>query len=320
MKKRSLRELAEKVMPLELEAPLKKNGYRVHILALGDVGATLLLGLKTMGKGIIDTIGIYDMNPDVVSRYEMEMNQIGEAFTEEVLPRVVPLKAETLFQCDMFLFCASKQVPAIGVRGDVRMMQFEENRKIAARYAELAARSGYQGIFAVVSDPVDPLCKAVLLASGLNPAQVRGYGLGVMHMRAEYFAKKDARFVSYLEEGRAFGPHGSDLVIANSITDYDDVISRELTALAVSANLRIRDLGFKPYIAPAFSSGVFSILKTLRQEWHYSSVYFGAGSQGAFLGVKNRILNRRIQFEDILLPEELYQRIALAYRNLCDII
>ncbi|MBR4410767.1 MAG: lactate dehydrogenase, partial [Firmicutes bacterium] len=137
------------------------RGARVHILALGDVGATLLLGLKVLGAGTIDTIGIYDVNPNVLERYEREMNQMGWAFEEAEaeeggtapLPKVVILKEEELFNCDLFLFCASKAIPAIGVKGDVRMMQFEANRKIVEHFASMAGAADYKGIFGVVSDP-----------------------------------------------------------------------------------------------------------------------------------------------------------------------
>ncbi len=89
-----------------------------------------------------------------------------------------------------------------------------------------------------------------------------------MTARAAYFAKQDARFASYLSEGRSFGPHGKGLVIANSIRDYDDGLSQELTRLTLEANLRIRDLGFKPYVAPAVASGAMQLLLTLRGAWH----------------------------------------------------
>ena len=69
---------------------------------------------------------------------------------------------------------------------------------------------------------------------------MRGFGLGVMHARALYFARKDARFTGYLTEGRAFGPHGEDLVLANSIEHYDDALSRELTEKVAHANLDMR--------------------------------------------------------------------------------
>ena len=317
MKMRSIRELCPEADRLELEVPLKKRGYKVNLLALGDVGATLLLGLKTLGTGVIDTIGIFDVNPDMMKRYEIEMNQIGWPFGTVKLPQVEILNADNLFDCDMFIFCASKAVPPVGASGDVRMMQLEANGKIAAHYGALAKEAGFKGIFAVVSDPVDPLCKEVLLASGLKAGQVRGYGLGVMNKRAEYYAALDSRFESYMTEGRAFGPHGGDLVIANSIENYDDELSKELTKLTVEANLRVRDLGFKPYLAPAISSGAVSLLLTLQGEWNYSSVYFGKGTSGAFMGVKNRINDIEAEFEDLPLPEKLFVRIENAYKNLC---
>ncbi len=305
---------------LTLPAPLKKDHLRVHIAALGDVGASLLLGLRLLGGDLIDRIGIYDLNPNTVLRYEAEMNQIGWPFGTHTLPEVAAVTEAEIFDCDLFVFCATKAVPPVGSGGDVRMLQFEANRKIAAHYGKLAKEARYRGLFAVVSDPVDPLCKEVLLSSGLAPAQIHGYGLGVMNKRAEYYAKKDDRFAAYLTEGRAFGPHGADLVIANSIEHYDDARSRELTALTVKANLAIRDLGFKPYLAPALSSGAISLLLTLQGEWHYSSIYFGKGTDGAFLGLRNRVREGCIEYEDLLLPPPLYARIEHAYRNLCALV
>ena len=340
IKNRSLRELNPVLTDLHLAKSLpagQGRGARVHILALGDVGATLLLGLKVLGGGTIDTIGIYDMNEKVMERYEREMNQMGWAFeewqdeeAEAGLPQVTILKEEELFDCDLFLFCASKAIPAIGVKGDVRMMQFDANRQIVELFARKAAAAEYKGIFGVVSDPVDPLCKAALLASGLEPGQIRGYGLGVMNRRAVYYSRKYPELAAYPTEGRAFGPHGGDLVIANSIENYDDELSRQLTRLTVEANLEVRELGFKPYLAPAISSGAMSVLKTLRGQWHYSSIYLGEPLQmkedgtrtanGAFLGVRNRIDGMHLEYEDIPLPEPLFDRIKTAYDNLCGII
>ena len=305
---------------LTLPAPLRQGHLRVNIAALGDVGASLLLGLRLLGGDLIDRIGIYDLNPNTILRYEAEMNQIGWPFGTHTLPEVFAVTESEIFDCDLFVFCATKAVPPVGSGGDVRMLQFEANRKIAAHYGRLAREANYRGLFAVVSDPVDPLCKEVLLTSGLLPAQIHGYGLGVMNKRAEYYAKKDDRFAAYLTEGRAFGPHGADLIIANSIEHYDDALSRELTDLTVQANLAIRELGFKPYLAPALSSGAISLLLTLQGEWHYSSVYFGKGTDGAFLGLRNRVREGCTEYEDLLLPPPLYARIEHAYRNLCALI
>ena len=300
------------------KCPFKEKNNRLNIVALGDVGSILLTGLRLMGGDVIQSIGIFDANEKTAQRFEIEMNQIGWPFEDcqmNSLPFVEKISEEQLFDCDVFVFCASRGVPSVGATGDVRMAQLEANRKIVEYYALMAKQRDFRGMFAVVSDPVDPLCKAALKTSGLMPCQVEGFGLGVMNMRARYYAMRDKRFNSYLTEGRAFGPHGSDLVIANSIENYDDELSRQLTDITVKANLEIRELGFKPYFAPALSSGAISLLLMLRKQWHFSSIFFGE----AFLGIKNRMTDEGPEFEDIPLPDELFARIEVAYRNLCQL-
>ena len=137
-----------------------------------------------------------------------------------------------------------------------------------------------------------------------------------MTARAAYFAKRDPRFASFLTEGRAFGPHGQGLVIANSIQHYDDALSRELTELVTTANLRIRDLGFKPYVAPAVSSGAMQLLLTLRGDWHCSSVCLG----GVWFGVKNRFTARGVETETLSLKEALLARLRETEKQLAEII
>lgn len=301
---------------------------RVHLLALGDVGGTVLMNLKMLGGDCIKSIGIFDMNENVCKRYEMELNQAMYPFFENELPEIEIIKEENLFDCDVFVFCASKGIPPVGAEvSDVRMVQFEANKGLVSIYGKKARDCNFGGLFVVVSDPVDPLCKAVFLSSnqdengnfdgkGLMPEQVQGYGLGVMNARACYYAKKDDKFKSFLTEGRAYGPHGGDLVIANSIENYDDELSKELTDLAVTSNLKTRDLGFKPYIAPAISSATINILLTLRGEWHYSSNFI----DGVYVGCKNRSTKYGIEFENLPLDEKLYKRIENAFNNLEEII
>ena len=287
---------------------------RVNLLALGDVGSTLLIGLKLLGKDTIDCIGIYDRSQDKIKRWEYEMNQTSFPF-EDSLPIVHGIERHELFDCDMFVFCASKGVPPIGSEEvDVRMVQLEENANLIKEYAIMAADCKFKGIFAVVSDPVDQLCATVLKASKgvLLPEQIKGYGLGVMNARAIYYAKKYDKFSMYLQEGRAFGPHGKDLIIANSIYNYDDELSKELTKYAVEANLEVRKTGFKPYIAPALSSGAISIVYTLEGKFHYSSNYLA----GVYMGAKNRNIPAGLDIEKINMPDKLFERIEKTYENL----
>lgn len=302
----------------ELMAPLPRpEKVRVNLLALGDVGSTLLMGLRLMGGDVISSIGICDLREGVAQRWEFELNQIQLPGPYDALPPVEIVSPEQLFDGDVFLFCASRFVPDTAVKtGDVRMAQYRLNRELAALYAQKARQARYRGLFCVVSDPVDPLCRAVLTESNRAPSgemdyqglfshQVRGFGLGVMNARAAYYARKDPRFASFLTEGRSFGPHGEDLVIANSIRNYDDALSRRLTEQAVRANLRMRELGFKPYIAPALSSGALSLLLCLRGQWHCSSTYL----DGVFMGARNRVLPTGTELERLPLPQALRDRL-----------
>ncbi len=311
--------------PVSLEGHPIRPGekHRVNILALGDVGTTMLIGLRLMGADVISEIGICDIRPENCERLVREINQIRFPDGEPELPPVMIVTEEELFDTDVFIFCASRGVPDLGKEKDpdfdVRMAQLDANRGIIEHYAGLARKAEYKGLIAVVSDPVDNLCAAFLDASGLEPWQFRGYGLGVMNARAAYYAERDERFSSYLSEGRAFGPHGQDLVIANSIENYDDELSRELTELATGANLEVRALGFKPYIAPAMSSAAISILLTLRGEWNYGSLYLGDENRGAFLGIRSRYDGDKWDYEDPELPDKLYERIRDSYIRLCSI-
>ncbi|MDE7262122.1 MAG: lactate dehydrogenase [Oscillospiraceae bacterium] len=304
----------------------EKEKYRVHLLALGDVGSTLATGLRLMGGDVISTLGICDLREGVPLRWEFELNQIA-APGEERFPPVEIVGIDHILDCDVFLFCASRFVPDTAVKsGDVRMAQYELNRPLAASYARMAREKGYQGMFCVVSDPVDQLCRAALLESnrdengqldgkGLSVNQVRGFGLGVMNARARYYAGKDPRFADYLTEGRAFGPHGEGLVIANSIRNYDGKLSEELTELTKHANLQMRELGYKPYVAPALSSGALSLLACLRGEWHYSSVFL----DGVFFGIRNRLTKAGCEMERLELPEALAARLKETIEKLKEV-
>ena len=69
-------------------------------------------------------------------------------------------------------------------------------------------------------------------------------------------------------------------MIADDPADYHEARSLELTRQTVGANLEVRALGFKPYIAPAISSACLSILALIRGERFYGAipmggVYFG---------------------------------------------
>lgn len=307
-----------------LEKP-KSGKKRVNILAIGDVGSTLLTGLKLLGGDVISEIGICDIFEKITARWEFEMGQVSLPWDYGAMPEVYTVTPESLFDCDVFVFCASKGIPPVGSQvKDVRMAQFETNAELVRSYARMAREQGFRGLWAAVSDPVDPLAKTAYLESnkdedgnwdglGLLPEQVQGYGLGVMNARAAYYAKRGPRFAAFLTDGRSFGPHGKGLWIADSLSHYDEERSRELTELTLTANLKMRELGFKPYAAPALSSGALSLLLTLRGEWHCGSVFL----DGIYMGCKNRYTPAGIETELLpSIPDECFTHIRSAAAEL----
>ncbi len=305
-----------------LEKPHPKK-WNIHIVALGDIGSTLLTGLKLLGGDKIANIGIFDRKMNNMKRWEFEMNQITPPFNYQALPDVRIINEDQLMSCDLLIFCAAKGYGLDNSVSDVRMAQYQQNSDIISTYAQKARAAKFKGIFAILSDPVDLLCKKVFLESnyssgkifdykGLKPDQIRGFGLGVMNSRAVYYANKYPKYHHYIKEGRAFGPHGTGLVIADSIEHYNNDLSIELTDLTVKANLKMRALGFKPYIAPALSSGVYSILAMISGQWHYSSTFLG----GVYMGANNRLINDHTELERLKLPEKLMDRIKASFDRL----
>lgn len=304
----------------------KKDKWRINIVGLGDVGGILLTGLRLLGGDIVERIGIYDIDNKKVERWLMEASQILSPDHETKYPEIVPLKKEELFCCDMFIFALSVGVPSMDSSlTDVRMAQYEGNSKIIRGYAINARENGFKGIFAVLSDPVDLLCRKAFIESnrnhegimdykGLAPDRIRGYGLGVMRARAAFHSKKMGLENSFERFGRAYGPHGKGLVIADSIESYNDSISLVLTEKTLASNLEVRKTGFKPYIAPALSSGALSILAAIRGQWHYSSVFIG----GIYFGCRNRLTISGTELERLNIPEALMLRIKESYKNLGD--
>lgn len=289
--------------------------WRVHLVGLGDVGSNVAIGMRLLGGDVIKELGIYGRRDNVVDRWEMELNQIS-SFHPEAYPDIVKVTKEDIFNCDAFVFCASKGVPKVGDENvDVRMVQFENNDAIIRQYAKLAREEGYEGLFLVVSDPVDLLCMSAY--DELNKCgyefpgdKVIGFGLGVMNARAEYFSRHLS--MDYHVNGRAYGPHGKALVIANDPVNYHHEDSLVLTEAVVTANLKVRELGFKPFIGPAYSSGAIAITDMLRGNWHYSCNFL----EGCYFGSLNRRQHGAIEVEHVDMHHDLKDRLRFTVEGL----
>ena len=80
----------------------------------------------------------------------------------------------------------------------------------------------------------------------------------------------------------------------------------------MTANLRVRELGFKPYIAPALSSAAISILELLRGQTHFGAIPIGK----AYFGCRSRFTSLGIQPQREALAPELAAKIDTVHRSL----
>ncbi len=273
----------------------KEKPFTVSILGLGDVGGTLLMGLRLLGRDVLKEIRIFDLDEKKRRRYYLEINEVSDGTD---LPPVKEVGIDEVFDTDVLIFTVSVYIPPLDTTlQDVRLVQFDKNRKILLSYAKQAEQSGFKGYYFIVSDPVDLLCMNLMEEGGIESHRIRGFGLGVMEARARFIASEKGLLK---EDLRTYGPHGRGLIVVNSLKSYDEEISKELTHLTERENFRVRETGFKPYIAPALSSGAISIVKALKGTEHLSTFYNGK----VFMGARNRLigsftLTEKVSFEPL---------------------
>ncbi len=294
-----------------------KAPFRLAVIGLGDVGLSVAAGLKLIASPAIAEIGIYDIAEQRVAACEMEISQINGLDFQST--PVVIKDDKSLFDSDVIVFTASKGVPPLnsGVK-DVRMYQLEQNAEIVKHYIKLAVDANFEGMFCVMSDPVDLLCKVALdYAQSLDSEKwhalrVRGFGLGVMYARAQYYAEK-LGIDDFMQKGRVYGPHGADLIAINDVAaGFDYELSQKLTALTINANLAVRENGRKPYLAPALSSGALSLVAMLEGRWQHSAIAF----DNVFLGVRNRMTAAGVELDRIAYNETIATWIEQTIANL----
>lgn len=90
------------------------------------------------------------------------------------------------------------------------------------------------------------------------------------------------------------------------------MLSETLTRLTREANLRVRELGFKPYIAPGLSSAAISLVRLLRGQDHYGAVPL----DGAYFGCLSRFTTLGVSLVREAIHPALLDRLSVAHQSL----
>ncbi len=150
---------------------MKITKKRVAIVGSGLVGATTAFSLET--QGVCDEIMMIDINGE---RALGEMLDLKDAI--EYLGRNVKLTTGTYADCtDMDVIVITAGAPP--KPGQSRLDTLEIGARICKSIVEPIMESGFNGIFIVISNPVDILAHYVQKISGLPKNQVIGTGTAI---------------------------------------------------------------------------------------------------------------------------------------------
>ena len=184
---------------------MKITKKRVAIVGSGLVGATTAFSLET--QGICDEIMMIDINGE---RAIGEMLDLKDAI--EYLGRNVKLTTGTYADCtDMDIIVITAGAPP--KPGQSRLDTLEIGAKICKSIVEPIMESGFNGIFIVISNPVDILAHYVQKISGLPKNQVIGTGTAIDSARLKSFIGQLVNVDPRSVHAYSMGEHGDSQMV-----------------------------------------------------------------------------------------------------------
>ena len=143
---------------------MKITTRKVAIVGCGLVGSTTAFSLVT--QGVCDEVMLIDINKE---RAYGEMLDMRDSI--EYLNRNVKVKTGTYAECgDMDIIVITAGAPP--KQGQTRLDTLEMSAKIAKSIVEPIMKSGFDGIFIAISNPVDIIAHYIYKLSGLPKNQV----------------------------------------------------------------------------------------------------------------------------------------------------
>lgn len=200
---------------------------KIAIIGCGLVGSTTAFSLVT--QGVCDEILMIDINKERAYGEVMDLRN-----TIEYLQRNVKVNTGEYEDCtDVDIVVITAGAPP--KQGESRLDTLEVSARICKEIVEPIMKSGFDGIFLVISNPVDIISHYVYKLSGLPKNQVVGTGTAIdsarLQNRIAEIVKVDPRSV----HAYSMGEHGdSQMVPWSTVTiagkPFYDVIqdNREL--------------------------------------------------------------------------------------------
>jgi len=200
---------------------MKIKTSKVAVVGCGLVGSSTAFSLVT--QGVCDEILMIDIN---------EERALGEVLdlrdTIKYLDRNVKVRTASYADCsDVDIIVITAGAPP--QKGQTRLDTLEVSAKIVKTIVDPVMASGFDGIFIVVSNPVDIIAHYVYKLSGLPKNQVIGTGSSLDTSRLQNFIAELVNVDPRSVYAYSMGEHGdSQMVPWSTVTvagkSFNDII------------------------------------------------------------------------------------------------
>jgi L-lactate dehydrogenase len=178
---------------------MEQKSSKVAIIGAGSVGATLAFDLAL--KGAVTDIALIDSNRE---KAEAEVLDIKQGAS---LGRPVRIEAADYAACRdsaiTIITAGARQRP-----GESRVDLLERNVAIVKSIVHSALDAGFQGIFLLITNPVDVLTWVTHAESGFPVSRVIGSGTTLDSARLREYVARHCRVNSHNIHGYVLGEHG----------------------------------------------------------------------------------------------------------------
>ncbi len=198
---------------------IKKS--KIAIVGCGLVGSSTAFSLVT--QGVCDEILMIDINQEKALGEVMDLRD-----TIKYLDRNVKIRCGSYEDCtDMDIIVVTAGAPPRA--GQTRLDTLDLSAQIAKSIVEPIMKSGFEGIFVVVSNPVDMLAYLIYKLSGLPKNQVIGTGTSLDTARLQNFIADMVHVDPRSVYAYSMGEHGdSQMVPWSTVTvagkSFQDII------------------------------------------------------------------------------------------------
>lgn len=184
---------------------MKITNRKVAIVGCGLVGSTTAFSLIT--QGICDEVIMIDINKE---RAYGEMLDLQDSI--EYLNRNVKVRTGDYSDCgDVDIIVITAGAPP--KQGQSRLDILEMSAKICKSIVEPIMESGFDGIFIVISNPVDIITHYVQFLSGLPKNQVIGTGTAIDSARLQNMIAQLVRVDPRSVHAYSMGEHGDSQMV-----------------------------------------------------------------------------------------------------------